>query len=70
LPKLNLEEMRKLDLPLLEERVIQMKVDLARLKATAERGSVKKIEGKVRPARRNVARLLTLINEMKGARNS
>jgi len=45
-----------------------MKVDLARLKATTERGSVKKIEGKVRPARRNVARLLTLINQMKGAR--
>jgi len=55
---------------MLEERVIQMKVDLARLKAATERGSVKKEAGKIRPARRNIARLLTLVNQMERARKS
>jgi ribosomal protein L29 len=55
--------MRKLNDKDLESKYQEARTDLVRLEAHAARGSLRKESGSLKNARRNVARLLTVINE-------
>lgn len=63
MPQAKLNELRNMDEEKIESKLIEMRVELAQLRAASERGSVKKEEGKIRPMRRNIARFLTIIND-------
>jgi len=63
MPKLKASEIRKLGDKELAEKYEEARAELAKLKAHAARGSLRKETGSIKNARRNVARLLTIINE-------
>lgn len=47
------------------ERLKELRVELADLKGKAERGLLKKETGDIRVVRRNIAKILTVLNERK-----
>ncbi len=59
--KLNtLKEMNDEDL---QDKLLEFKVDLAKLRSEGAKGTLKKESSSIRWARRDIARILTLINE-------
>jgi len=49
----------------LHDRVEQMRTELMKLRVESSKGTLRKGSGKLKPLRKNVARLLTRMNEMK-----
>ncbi len=49
----------------LRDRVEQMRTELMKLRVESSKGTLRKQSGKLKPVRKNVARLLTRLNEMK-----
>jgi large subunit ribosomal protein L29 len=49
----------------LKERLEQARVELAKLRTDAAKGTLRKESGKIRALRTEVARMLTRLNEMK-----
>jgi large subunit ribosomal protein L29 len=49
----------------LKERLEQARVELAKLRTDAAKGTLRKESGKIRATRTDVARLLTRLNELK-----
>ena len=49
----------------LQDRLIQLRTDLKKLRIESSKGTLRKESGKLRPTRRNIARILTRMNEMK-----
>ncbi|MBI2184802.1 MAG: 50S ribosomal protein L29 [Thaumarchaeota archaeon] len=49
----------------LQKKLSELGVELSKLRNSSARGTIKKDSGKVRAARRNVARILTVLNEKK-----
>ena len=49
----------------LKDRLGQLRSELTKLKIEASKGTLRKDSGKVKPLRRDIARVLTRINEMK-----
>jgi large subunit ribosomal protein L29 len=52
----------------LKDKLIDLKVDLARLRSEAIKGTLKKEAGVIRWKRRDIARILTLMNERTGGK--
>jgi large subunit ribosomal protein L29 len=52
----------------LKDKLTDLKVDLAKLKSEALKGTLKKDAGVIRWKRRDIARILTLINERAGGK--
>ncbi|MBA3750111.1 MAG: 50S ribosomal protein L29 [Nitrosopumilus sp.] len=52
----------------LKEKLDDLKVDLAKLRSEGSKGTLKKETGVIRWKRRDIARVLTLLNERKGGR--
>lgn len=50
----------------LKDKLTDLKVDLAKLKSEALKGTLKKDAGVIRWKRRDIARILTLMNERAG----
>lgn len=50
----------------LKDKLTDLKVDLAKLKSEALKGTLKKDAGVIRWKRRDIARILTLMNERDG----
>ena len=65
LPTLKTSELRKLPTEELRVKYAELYAELSRLKAAAARGAAKKDVGKIRPLRKNVARVMTMLNESK-----
>lgn len=65
LPTLKTSELIKLPTEELRVKYAELYAELSRLKAAAARGAAKKDVGKIRPLRKNVARVLTMLNESK-----
>ncbi|MBI2126924.1 MAG: 50S ribosomal protein L29 [Thaumarchaeota archaeon] len=65
MPTLKTSELRKLPTEELRVKYAELYAELSRLKAAAARGAAKKDVGKIRPLRKNVARVLTMLNESK-----
>jgi large subunit ribosomal protein L29 len=49
----------------LKDRLQQARSELAKLKVEAAKGTLRKQSGKVKPLRRDIARMLTRLNELK-----
>ena len=49
----------------LQDKLIQLRTDLKKLGMESSKGTLRKESGNLRPTRRNIARILTRINELK-----
>ena len=49
----------------LKDRLGQLRTELAKLRVESSKGTLRKENGKVRPLRRDIARILTRLGEMK-----
>ena len=49
----------------LQDRLLQLRTDLKKLRIESSKGTLRKESGNLRPTRRNIARILTRINELK-----
>ena len=57
-----IREMNEKDL---YDRLKQIRADLFKLKVESKKGTLRKESGKLKPRRKNIARILTRINELK-----
>ena len=57
-----IREMNEKDL---QDRLKQVRTDLFKLRVESKKGTLRKESGKLKPQRKNVARILTRINELK-----
>ena len=57
-----IKEMNEKDL---YDRLKQIRADLFKLNVESKKGTLRKESGKLKPNRKNIARLLTRINELK-----
>ena len=62
---LKMKSIRQLSEKDLKDRVEQMKTELSKLQTENAKGTLRKETGKIRKARKEVARLLTRLNEVK-----
>ncbi len=62
---LKMKSIRELNEKDLRDRVEQMKTELSKLQTENAKGTLRKETGKIRKARKEVARLLTRLNEVK-----
>jgi len=62
---LKMKSIRELNEKDLKERVEQMKTELSKLQTENAKGTLRKETGKIRKVRKEVARLLTRLNEVK-----
>lgn len=58
----SIRELNELDL---KQRLEQARVELAKLRTDAAKGTLRKESGKIRAMRKEVARMLTRLNELK-----
>ena len=57
--------MREMNEKDLREMVIQMRTELSKLQTENAKGTLRKESGRIKPLKRDIARLLTRLNEMK-----
>ncbi len=63
--KLKMKAVREMNEKDLTDRVRQMRIELSKLQTENAKGTLRKESGKIKPIKRNIARLLTRLNEMK-----
>ena len=49
----------------LHDRLQQLRSDLTKLKVDSAKGTLRKESGKIKPLRRDIARIMTRLNELK-----
>ena len=57
-----IREMNEKDL---QDRLKQVRTDLFKLRVESKKGTLRKESGKLKPLRKNIARMLTRMNEVK-----
>ena len=62
---LKMKSIRELNEKDLKDRVQQMKTELSKLQTENAKGTLRKETGKIKKVRKDVARLLTRLNEVK-----
>lgn len=62
--RLKMKTIREFNENDLRERLEQARVELAKLRTDAAKGTLRKESGKIRAVRREVARMLTRLNEV------
>jgi large subunit ribosomal protein L29 len=63
--QIKMRTIRELNETDLKERLEQSRVELAKLRTDAAKGTLRKESGKIRAARTDIARMLTRLNELK-----
>jgi large subunit ribosomal protein L29 len=63
--QLKMKSIRELNETDLKSRLEQSRVELAKMRTDAAKGTLRKESGKIRALRKEIARILTRINEMK-----
>jgi len=63
--RMKLTTLRELNDNDLQDKLLELKADLAKLRSEGAKGTLKKESASIRWARRDIARILTLINERK-----
>lgn len=63
--RLKMKSIRELNANDLKDRLEQSRVELSKLRMEASKGTIRKESGKIRATRKEVARMLTRLNEMK-----
>ena len=62
---LKMKSIRELNEKDLKDRIVQMKTELSKLKTEDAKGTLRKETGKIRKVKKEVARLMTRLNEVK-----
>ena len=62
--RLKMKSIRELNENDLKDRIIQMRTELSKLEVENAKGTLRKESGKIKPLKRDIARLLTRLNEM------
>ena len=62
---LKMKSNRELNEKDLRDRIVQMKTELSKLKTEDAKGTLRKETGKIRKVKKEVARLMTRLNEVK-----
>lgn len=62
---LKMKTIRELNAEDLKDRLEQLRSELTKLRIESSKGTLRKDSGKVKPVRRDIARVLTRLNELK-----
>jgi len=65
--RLKLKILREMNDSDLSEKLLELQTDLAKLRAEKTKGTLKKASGDIRWVRRDIARMMTILNERKAA---
>ena len=65
--RLKMKTVRELNENDLNDRIIQMRTELAKLEVENAKGTLRKESGKIKPLKRDIARLLTRLNDALGS---
>jgi len=63
--KLGSKTIRELNEKDLRDKLEEMRSELTKLRVESSKGTLRKESGNLRPTRRNIARILTRVNELK-----
>ena len=63
--RIKMKTVRELNEKDLKDRLQQARSELSKLKTEAAKGTLRKESGKMNPLKRDIARILTRLNEMK-----
>lgn len=63
--RLKMKTIRELNETDLKDRLDQLRSELTKLRIESSKGTLRKDSGKVKPLRRDIARVLTQLNELK-----
>lgn len=63
--RISMETIRNLNEKDLKDKLQEARSELGKLKIDASKGTLRKESGKLRPLRRDIARMMTRLNEMK-----
>ena len=63
--KIRMKGIREMNEKDLRDRIEQTRTELMKLRVESSKGTLRKQSGKLKPLRKNVARLLTRLNEVK-----
>lgn len=63
--KIRMKTIRELNEHDLLDRLQQLRSDLTKLKIDSSKGTLRKESGKIKPLKRNIARIMTRLNELK-----
>jgi len=64
--RLKMKTIRELNETDLKDRLDQLRSELTKLRIESSKGTLRKDSGKVKPLRRDIARVLTRLNELRG----
>ena len=62
--KLGSKTIRELNEKDLRDKLVEMRSELSKLRVESSKGTFRKESGKLKPVRKNIARMLTRINEL------
>ncbi|MEE8255584.1 MAG: 50S ribosomal protein L29 [Nitrosopumilaceae archaeon] len=63
--RLKMKTIRELNEKDLQDKLQQMRSDLTKLRLDGAKGTLRKESGKLKPLRKNIARIMTRLNELK-----
>ena len=63
--RISMKTIKQLNEKDLKSKIQESRGELAKLRVDASKGTLRKESGKLRPIRRDIARMLTRLNEMK-----
>ena len=63
--KLRMKAVREMNEKDVKDRIEQMRTELSKLRIENAKGTLRKESGKIKPLKRDIARLLTRLNEVK-----
>ena len=67
--KSNIQSYRNMSEDELLEKLTSLKIEHSQIKSNIQRGLIKENQGKVRPIKKDVARVLTVLNELRNGKN-
>ncbi len=62
--KISMKTIRNLNEKDLRSKMLDNRTDLAKLRVDSSKGTLRKESGKLKPIRKNIARMLTRLNDM------
>ena len=63
--RIRMKTVRELNEKDLQDKLQQMRSDLTKLRLDAAKGTLRKESGKLKPLRKDIARIMTRLNELK-----
>ncbi len=63
MPQVKTRALRELEPEQLRDRLFELRGELSKLKTTASRGMIQKNSGKIKRARKSIARILTVMRQ-------